>query len=184
MVGAERMSRIVDWEDRSTCVIFGDGAGAAVLGAGENYIAAKFHTQGSDEVIKVPCFSGKSPFYRGAEMHPYIYMNGPETYKFAVNSMSRDLTDVMKEAGLCGEDIAVVIPHQANARIIAASKRQLDIPGDRFYVNIDRYGNTSAASIPIALDELNRAEKLQRGDYIAMCAFGGGLASAACIVRW
>lgn len=184
LVGAERMSRIIDWEDRSTCVIFGDGAGAAVLGEGENYIASKFHTHGGDEVIKIPCFSGKSPFYEGASVHPYVYMNGPETYKFAVNSMSRDLIDVIRDAGLQGEDIAVVVPHQANARIIATAKKQVDIPGDRFYVNIDRYGNTSAASIPIALDELNRAGKLHRGDYIAMCAFGGGLAGAACIVRW
>lgn len=184
LVGAERMSRIVDWEDRSTCVIFGDGAGAVVLGEGDGYLAAKFHTHGGDEVIQVPCSNGKSPFCTRDAVFPYIYMNGAETYKFAVTSMSRDLNDVLQQAGLKGEEIAAVIPHQANARIIAAAKKQVSIPADRFYVNIDRYGNTSAASIPIALDELNRSGKLQRGDYLAMCAFGGGLAGAACILRW
>lgn len=184
VVGAERMSRILDWEDRSTCVIFGDGAGAAVLGEGDGYLASRLVTRGGDDVIKIPQFIGKSPFYEKEQIKPYVHMKGQETFKFAVRSLCDDVTAVMEEAGLTGEDIAWVVPHQANVRIIDMAKKKLPIPADRFFVNIDRYGNTSAASIPMALDELNQAGKLHRGDYLALCAFGGGLASAACILRW
>ena len=184
VIGAERMSRIVDWEDRATCVIFGDGAGALLLGEGEDYLACKLYTQGGDEVIKIPHFPGKSPFYEKESISPYIHMDGGETFKFAVNSMCHDLKEVIREAGLTESDIAYVVPHQANARIIQKAKLRLSIPEERFYVNIDRYGNTSSASIPLALDELARAGKLAAGDYAALCAFGGGLSSAACILRW
>ncbi len=184
LVGAERMSRIMDWEDRSTCVIFGDGAGAVVLGEGDGYLASKLYTQGGDDVIKIPQYIGKSPFYEREPLKPYIHMKGQETFKFAVNAMCTDVRDVMAEAGLTGEDIAWVIPHQANLRIINMARRKLDIPDERFYVNIDRFGNMSAACIPLALDELNRAGELKRGDILVLCAFGGGLSSAACILRW
>jgi len=184
VIGAERMSRILDWEDRSTCVIFGDGAGAVLLGEGESYISSILNTKGGDDIIRIPNFVGKSPYFEGNSQPPYVYMNGQETYKFAVNSMCKDLAGVMADAGLSGEDISVIVPHQANVRIIQAAVTRLNIPPERFYVNIERYGNTSAASIPIALDELNRAEKLRRGDNIALCAFGGGLSSAACILKW
>jgi 3-oxoacyl-[acyl-carrier-protein] synthase-3 len=111
-------------------------------------------------------------------------MNGQETFKFAVNAIINDLTDVIREAGLQLSDIAWVIPHQANARIIDAAARKLDIPEERFGMNIDRYGNTSAASIGILLDEMNREGKIKKGDYLAFSAFGGGLTSAACVIRW
>ncbi len=184
VIGAERMSRILDWEDRGTCVIFGDGAGAMLLGTGDNYIYSKLNTIGDDNVIRIPNPTGNSPFYEGPENKPVVYMNGQETYKFAVNSMCKDLKEVIANSGLSEEDIAMVIPHQANIRIIEAAKKRLNIPNDRFYVNIDRYGNTSAASIPIALDELNKGGKLNKNDNLALCAFGGGLSSAACILRW
>ncbi len=185
VVGAERMSRIVDWTDRSTCVIFGDGAGAAVLGKGDGYLSSKLFTAGGDEVIKIPNRIGNSPFYqRTGDLSPYIHMNGQETYKFAVRAMRRDLKEVIEKAGLREEDIDHVIPHQANYRIIDDARRKLAIPPERFHMNIDRYGNTSAASIPILLDELNRGGVLKRGDLIAFCAFGGGLSSAASVVRW
>lgn len=185
LVGAERLSRILDWEDRSTCVIFGDGAGAMVLGEGENYLASRLYTRGGDDVIKIPNFIGKSPFYQNEQIKPYIHMKGQETFKFAVNAMCSDVRQVMEEAGWSGEDVAWVVPHQANARIIDLARRKLaDIPGERFFVNIDRYGNTSAASIPLAVDELNRAGKLHRGDNLVLCAFGGGLSSASCALRW
>lgn len=185
VVGAERMSRIVDWTDRSTCVIFGDGAGAAVLGQGENYLASKLETFGGDSVIKIPHQKGNSPFWQGGPgISPFIHMNGQETYKFAVRALRRNLTEVIEKAGLRQEDIDHVIPHQANYRIINDARRKLDIPPERFHMNIERYGNTSAASIPLLLDELNRAGELKRGQLIAFCAFGGGLSSGASIVRW
>lgn len=184
VIGAERMSRILDWEDRGTCVIFGDGAGAMLLGAGDNYIYSKLSTTGDDTVIKIPNYTGNSPFYEGAVNKPVVYMNGQETYKFAVNAMCNDLKEAIQVSGIKEEDIAMVIPHQANVRIIEAAKKRLNIPADRFYVNIERYGNTSAASIPIAIDELNKSGKLKRNDNLALCAFGGGLSSAACIIKW
>lgn len=185
VVGAERMSRIIDWTDRSTCVIFGDGAGAAVLGKGDNYLSSKLYTAGGDEVIKIPAGVGISPFYQGDKtLKPFVHMNGQETYKFAVRAMRRDLKEVIQAAGLREEDIDHVIPHQANYRIIDDARRKLAIPPERFHMNIDRYGNTSAASIPLLLDELNREGKLKRGQLIAFCAFGGGLSSAASVVRW
>ncbi len=184
VVGAERMSRILDWEDRNTCVIFGDGAGALLLGPGEAYRSSKLYARGGDDVIKIPHFAGMSPFYENETKKPYVHMNGQETFKFAVNAMCRDLAEVIGKAGLRERDVAWVVPHQANIRIIEAAKKRLAIPPERFCSNIDRYGNTSAASIPILIDELNRSGKLGDGDYMALCSFGGGLSSAACIIRW
>jgi len=184
VVGGERLSRIVDWTDRNTCVIFGDGAGALVLGEGDAYLSSRLFAKGGDNVIKIPNFGGSSPFYQNELPKPYIYMNGQETFKFAVNVMVGDLLEVIREAGLQQSDIAWVIPHQANARIIDAASRKLDIPAERFGKNIDRYGNTSSASIPILLDELNKEGKFKDGDYLALCSFGGGLSSAACVIRW
>lgn len=184
VVGAERMSRILDWEDRNTCVIFGDGAGALLLGAGDAYRSSRLFARGGDDVIKIPHFAGKSPFYENETPKPYVHMNGQETFKFAVGAMCRDLAEVIGKAGLRERDVAWVVPHQANIRIIEAAKKRLDIPPERFCSNIDRYGNTSAASIPILLDELSRGGMLKGGDYLALCSFGGGLSSAACIIRW
>ncbi len=183
-IGAERLSRITDWEDRSTCVIFGDGAGAVLLEEGDDYLASRLCTYGGDDVIKVPNFAGKSPFYKNETPPPYTSMNGQETFKFAVNAMCRDLETVIEEAGLKESDIRYVVPHQANYRIIDAAARRLPGLKDAFRCNIERYGNTSSASIPILLDELNRGGELQDGDYVAMCSFGGGLSSAAAILRW
>lgn len=184
VIGAERMSRIMDWSDRSTCVIFGDGAGAMLLSAGDNYIASKLNTKGGDDVIKIPNFIGCSPFYKKEQLKPYIHMKGQETFKFAVNAMCKDITDVIMEAGISFEEVDHVIPHQANIRIIDGAKKRLNIPPERFHSNIDKYGNTSAASIPILIDELNRAGRLKKGDILALAAFGGGLSSGACILRW
>lgn len=184
VVGAERMSRILDWEDRNTCVIFGDGAGAMVLGEGDHYLSSKLVAKGGDTVIKIPLSAGKSPFYENETSKPYVYMNGQETFKFAVNAICEDLPDVIAAAGLTESDIALVLPHQANIRIIDAAARKLSIPAERFCSNIEKYGNTSAASIPILADELNRSGKLHDGDYLALCSFGGGLSSAACILKW
>lgn len=185
VIGAERMSRIIDWDDRSTCVIFGDGAGAAVLSSGDGYLKSLFNVRGDDEVIRIPNTTGKSPFYKNPSMgETYVYMNGQETFKYAVNSISHDIKQILEDAGLGIDDIKYVVPHQANSRIIDAAARRSGIPLEKFYMNIEEYGNTSSASIPIALDELNRAGKLERGDLLLLTAFGGGLASAACLIRW
>jgi 3-oxoacyl-[acyl-carrier-protein] synthase-3 len=184
VIGAERLSRLIDWTDRNTCVIFGDGAGAVLLGEGDAYLASKIFAKGGDNVIRIPQFEGQSMFNTREVRKPYIYMNGQETFKFAVNAMVGDLLEVISEAGLQQSDIAWVIPHQANARIIDAAIRKLDIPAERFGKNIEKYGNTSAASIPILLDELNREGRFKTGDYLALASFGGGLTSAACVIRW
>ena len=184
VLGAERMSRIIDWSDRNTCVIFGDGAGAFVLGEGESYLASKLSTWGGDDVIEIPNRVGCSPFYKGEAKRPYVFMRGQETFRFAVNAMTEDVRQVAAEAGLALEELTHVVPHQANIRIIQMAAKKLGIPLERFFVNIDQYGNTSAASVPMAVDELNRQGGLTRGDTMVLAAFGGGLSSAACALRW
>lgn len=184
VVGAERMSRVLDWSDRATCVIFGDGAGAMVLGEGDCYLSSVFYTKGNEETIKIAAYEGMSPFYQNECDKPYVQMEGQETFKFAIGAICRDLQQVIADAGLQESDIAWVVPHQANIRIIESAIRKMNIAPEKFCINIENYGNTSAASIPLLVDELNRAGKLHKGDYLALCSFGGGLASAACILRW
>lgn len=185
VIGAESMSRILNWHERSTCVLFGDGAGAVVLEPGENYLASSFVTNGGDDVIAIPTKKGISPWYNREELLPLVHMKGQETYKFAVSNFPKRVAEVLEKAGLTEADLDWVIPHQANKRIIdGAARRMKAIPADHFCVNIDKYGNTSSASIPIAMDEWNRAGKFQPGDLLCMVAFGGGLSSAACLVRW
>lgn len=185
VVSAERMSGLIDWTDRSTCVIFGDGAGAAVLGEGDNYLASELHTAGGDDVISIPTWWNNSPFYEQELKQNKVNMAGQETYKFAVSSMVRDIQSVMAKAGITGEQVKAVVPHQANYRIINEARRRLpEIAPEKFLINIQRCGNTSSASEPILLDEANRQGILQPGDYVVLSAFGGGLSSAASVVRW
>ena len=184
VVGAERMSRIVDWRDRSTCVIFGDGAGAVVLEAADSTYVSRFTVHGGDEVIHIANSKGNSPFFELDYGEPYTFMNGQETFKFAVNSICSDMTAVLEEAGITADDVKYVVPHQANMRIIDLACRKMKLEADKVYMNIDRYGNTSSASIPMALDEMNRGGMLSRGDTLLFTAFGGGLASASCIIKW
>ncbi len=163
VVSSERMSGLIDWADRSTCVIFGDGAGAAVLGEGDGYLSSVLTTKGGEDVISIPTKWDNSPFYE--------------------NPLKKNV--VNEEAGITGEQVKAVIPHQANYRIINEARRRLpEIAPEKFLINIDRYGNTSSASEPILLDEANRQGLLQRGDYVVLTAFGGGLSTAACVVRW
>ncbi|MGM9625792.1 MAG: beta-ketoacyl-ACP synthase III [Eubacteriales bacterium] len=187
VIGAERMSRVVDWNDRGTCVIFGDGAGAAVLSEGDCYLDSVFTVHGGDDVIKIPCYPGMSPFRKddpAAAMTPYVKMNGQETFKYAVNAIANDVRTLMERNALTFDDIRWIVPHQANYRIIDSAAKRGGIPMEKFYLNIERYGNTSSASIPMALDELNRSGALQRGDRLILTAFGGGLANAACLITW
>ena len=185
VVSAERMSGLIDCTDRSTCVIFGDGAGAAVLGEGDSYLASELHTAGGDDVISIPTWWDNSPFYGHELKKNVVSMAGQETYKFAVTSMVRDIQSVMAKAGITGEQVKAVIPHQANYRIINEARRRLpEIAPEKFLINIQRCGNTSSASEPILLDEANRQGLLQPGDYVVLSAFGGWLSSAASVVRW
>ncbi len=184
VIGAERLSKLVDWSDRSTCVIFGDGAGAAVVTKGDNYLAHLLFTSGGNEVIEIPSFGGSSPFYKNEPKHPYIFMDGQETFKFAVKKIVDDIKAVLDMAELTIDDIAYIVPHQANVRIIDYAAKRLKISPDKIFVNIEKVGNTSAASVPIALAQLASSGKLNKGDKIILCAFGGGLSSAACIIEW
>lgn len=184
VIGAERLSKIVDWSDRSTCVIFGDGAGATVIEKGEGYLASRLYTKGGDDVIKIPNYAGTSPFYKREPERPYIFMDGQETFKFAVNRIVEDVKYVAEKANVEIDKIDHIVLHQANIRIIEYASKRLKIPKEKFFVNIEKYGNTSSASVPIALDELVRSGKVKSGDIMVMSAFGGGLSGAACILKW
>lgn len=185
VVSAERMSGLIDWTDRSTCCIFGDGSGAAVLGEGEGYLASELHTQGGEDIISIPTWWNNSPFYEHPMRKNRVNMEGQATYKFAVTSMVNDIRSVMEKAGITGEQVKAVIPHQANYRIINEARRRLpEIAPDRFLVNIEEYGNTSSASEPILMDEAYRKGMFAPGDYIILSAFGGGLSSASCVLKW
>lgn len=185
VVSAERMSGVLDWTDRSTCCIFGDGAGAAVLGEGDGYLLSSFTTQGNEEILRVPVKSDKSPFYERRVEEAAVQMKGQETYRFAVTSMVENIRDIMEKSGISGSEISAVIPHQANARIISEAARRLpEIDSSKFFTNIAQYGNTSSASVPILLAEVCAQGKIKDGDYVILAAFGGGLSSGACIIKW
>ncbi len=184
VIGAERLSKLVDWNDRGTCVIFGDGAGAFVIEPGDGYLSSYLYTSGGNEVIEIPSFSGSSPFFNGEKKQPYIFMDGQETFKFAVSKIVEDIKNVTTKAGLELSDIDYVVTHQANIRIIEYAAKRLKMPIQKFVVDIEKYGNTSSASVAIAFDELHKSGKLKRGDKIVMSAFGGGLSSAACVIEW
>ncbi len=175
VVGVEKLSEIVDWSDRSTCVLFGDGAGAVVLERSEeesDILASKMYSDGSLWDILY------------ADKCGYIRMKGRELFKVAVRNMEEACREVLKNAGVSPEEISLVIPHQANVRIINSLADKLEIPRDKVFVNIDRYGNTSAASIPIALHEAIEEGKLKRGDLVLMTAMGGGLTWGALLLRY
>ena len=190
VVGGEVLSKIVDWTDRSTCVLFGDGAGAVVLQATEEdrgVLGTCLHSDGSlTELIFMPGGGSKHP--PSPELYasglPFIKMRGNETFKIAVRSLAEVSDEVLRKCGLAHADVRWFIPHQANRRIIDAVGQRLEIPDGRTYVNIERYGNTSAASIPIALDELVRGGQVADGDLLLFSAFGAGLTWGAAAVRW
>ena len=184
IVSMDNLSNIIDWNDRATCVLFGDGGAAAVLGEGDDLLAITISAVGNDEVLRIPHGSNSSPFYEHEEKRAVLHMAGNEVYKFAVNAMSTGISKVIAEAGLTEADVDHVIPHQANIRIINASAKNLGIPREKFFCNLEHYGNTSSGSVPLALDEANRAGLLKKGDIIAMCAFGAGLTTGSCLIRW
>lgn len=191
LIGAELLTRYVNYTDRSTCVLFGDGAGATVLTATRSdhgVLSTTIHCDGDGaNLIAMPGGGSSFPPNRPETLEkglPFIQMMGGETFKVAVRSMTEVCKFVLNDSGYSAEDVAWVIPHQANERIITAVADRLQIPPERCVVNIGRYGNTSAASIPIALDETVREGRIKRGDLVLITAFGGGLTWGAALVRW
>lgn len=179
VVGADRMSSVLDWTDRSTCVLFGDGAGAAVVVPEESDRLAMTHVRMFPDVKGALTVEDHDDG-RGSVLE----MDGKAVYKFASREMPDILVDLAEEAGLSLDALDWIVPHQANARIIATAAERLKLAPERVFMNIAHTGNTSAASVPIALDELARSGELSRGDRIALVAFGGGLTSAAAILEW
>ncbi|HYM70755.1 MAG TPA: beta-ketoacyl-ACP synthase III [bacterium] len=190
VVGADTLSRITNWRDRSTCVLFGDASGAAVLrpakpgsgflsfalgGCGEGRHHLNLKAGGSR------CPASRETVERGDH---YLWMNGPEVYKFAVQTMPKAAAEALRRAHLAAEDLSFVIPHQANLRIIRSVAVRLGVSMDKFFVNVQRYGNTSAASIPVALYEAVEAGRVRTGDLGVMVAFGAGYTWGACAIRW
>jgi 3-oxoacyl-[acyl-carrier-protein] synthase-3 len=190
VIGAEKLSSIVDWEDRSTCVLFGDGAGAAVVEACEpprGILSTYLMSDGRlREFLYVPGGGSRHPSSEKTvrdRMH-YIRMSGNNVFKHAVRAMGDASERVLKDAGVASGELDYFIPHQANLRIIQATAERVGVPKEKVYVNVDRLGNTSSASIPIALDELHRAGKLRDGALVGVVAFGGGFTWGAAVMRW
>ena len=190
VIGADKLSSIVNWEDRNTCVLFGDGAGAAILRYRPNSHGVITTFMGSDgnygDILHMPgggCAVPITPENYHQRLNT-LQMNGRETFKQAVTSMSLAARKALEQSGLSIEDITCIIPHQANLRIIEALAERLRVPINKFHVNLDRYGNTSAAAVAIALDEANRTGRFEVGDYILMVVFGGGLTYASSVVQW
>ncbi len=191
VVGGDRLSRIADYTDRATCILFGDGIGATLVRPAANgnrgLLSSYLKTDGTlGDLLYRPGGGGNHPPDEAMleERGYYIKMAGREVFKSAVKSMADACVQALQRAGLSGDDVDVLIPHQANIRIIEATGKHAGIPADKVYVNIDRYGNTSAGSIPIALDECVRSGRVKPGSLVLMVAFGGGFTWASALVRW
>ena len=190
LIGSDTLSRIVDWTDRSTCVLFGDGAGAVVMQAtdyGSGILSMSLGSDGSGASLLMQEAGGSQQPASRETLETgkhYLRMNGREVYKFAVTTTAASARGVISSAGLVPDDIDLFVPHQANLRIIESAARGTGIPMDRVYVNADRYGNTSAGSIPIALCEAVEKGKLQADDHVVVVGFGAGLAWASAVMKW
>ncbi|MDD5198895.1 MAG: ketoacyl-ACP synthase III [Terrimicrobiaceae bacterium] len=190
VIGADKLSSIVNWEDRNTCVLFGDGAGAAVLRyrAGSHGVITTYMASDGNygEILHMPGGGCALPITRDNvdQRLNTLHMNGRETFKQAIISMSAAATIALEQAGLTTDDLTCIIPHQANMRIIEALAERMKVPLGKFHVNLDRYGNTSAAAVAIALDEANRSGRFQLGDYVLLVVFGGGLTYASSVIQW
>ncbi|MBQ9753418.1 MAG: ketoacyl-ACP synthase III [Lentisphaeria bacterium] len=190
LCGAEKLSSITNYEDRNTCVLFGDGAGAVILGRCDDdnsgQLASDLHINGDyEDILKLPAGGSRNPAtHETVEQKRHtIHMQGKETFKLAVNAMAGACKAVLDESGVDVGDLKLVIPHQANKRIIEAVAHRINVRDDQLFINVDKYGNTSAASIPICLDEAFRSGRLQRGDMALMVAFGAGLTWGAQLIR-
>ena len=190
VVGSEVLSKLINWEDRNTCVLFGDGAGAVVVGPvapGEGLLASKLSAEGAGWVhLSIPAGGAKMPTTPETveqKLH-YVHMAGKDVFRYAVRVMEEEALQIVEKAGLKLSDIDLFIPHQANLRIIEHAAKKLKLPMEKVIVNLDRYGNTSTASIPLGLDEAVRSGRVKAGDNIVMVAFGAGLTSGAVVLKW
>jgi 3-oxoacyl-[acyl-carrier-protein] synthase III len=189
-IGAETLTRITDYTDRGTCILFGDGAGAVILRAQDTGHEILFSSMASDgsgaDLMIIPAGSSKIPAtVKTVEDHlHFLKIKGREVYKTAVLKIVEEVTGALAQCNLTLDDLKMVIPHQMNLRIIEAAAERLGVSMDRFFVNIDKYGNTSSATIPIALDEAARSGRLKKGDIVILVAFGGGLTWASVVIRW
>lgn len=187
IIGADIFSKIINWEDRSTCVLFGDGAGAAILSKSDEVglISSKIHSDGEKwEGFVVDALDVRNPFVDKEQNDNYVYMNGGEIFKFAVKAFENSAKEVLDISKISIDEIDYVIPHQANYRIIETISRRLKIPMSKFITNLDEFGNTSAASVPIALYDGVKSGKIKKGDKILLVAFGGGLTWGGTLIEW
>ena len=183
VVGAEKLSGITDWKDRSTCVLFGDGAGAAILqkrSSAGGILSTYLRSDASHtDILNVPGGGSRAP-----ETRAHIHMEGKEVFKLAVHKMISAAEEALKRAGKKDSDLALLIPHQANLRIIEAIAQRVDVPRERVFVNVDKYGNMSAATTIVALDEARRQGRVRKGDLVELIAFGAGLTWGAAVVQF
>ena len=186
VIGAEVLSRLVDWTDRGTCVLFADGAGAAVVHPAQRGAGFLSWCLGADGrgYDKITCGDVERGAYVAGDPSPRIGMKGPDVFKFATDIFIRQAYAVAEAAGVSIDDIDLFVPHQANRRIIEAAAHRVGLPMERVLVNIDRFGNTSTATIPLALDDAQRQDRLHAGDKVLIAGFGSGLTWAACLLEW
>ncbi|EGO89239.1 ketoacyl-ACP synthase III [Clostridium botulinum C] len=188
VIGAETLSKILNWEDRSTCILFADGAGAAIIERSEEVGLISQYT-GSDgtggKALKCEALPVRNPYCKvDDKFKDTLSMEGREVFKFAVNAMIESINKVLENTEYTLDDIDYIVPHQANIRIIEFVSKKLRVSQDKFYVNLHKYGNTSGASIPIALDEMNKKGMFKKGDNIILVGFGGGLTFGAHLIQW
>ncbi len=190
VIGADCLSKLTDWTDRNTCVLFGDGAGAVVLQATEEDTGVLsshiFSDASKTHLLQVPAGGSRTPFSVEVleQRTNFIKMEGNEVFKNAVKGMERAIDAALNKAGLKYEDVSLVIPHQANIRIIESIAKRMKLPPEKVFINLDKYGNTSSASIPIAMTEAYASGKLKKGDILVITAFGAGFTMGAAVIRW
>ncbi len=189
VIGAENLSARTNWQDRNTCVLFGDGAGACLVTGndqGRGILASRLYADGRLwELLHMDNAPSLNPDLCTAQSDgPFIKMVGKDVFRYAVRAMADAITAVLEKEGLAIADIALVVPHQANIRILKSLADHLGVPLEKIYINVHKYGNTSAATVPIAMDEANREGRLQQGDLLLICTFGGGFTWGAALVRW
>lgn len=186
VIGAETISKVLDWTDRGTCILFGDGAGAAVLRADETGVIRTLAGSDGRKGHVLGCQARTMDnFLTGCKPEPgFMTMDGQEVFKFAVKKVPEIVSQILEESGIGREQVDHYVLHQANIRILESASRRLKVPMEKIPVNIDRYGNTSAASVPILLDEMNREGRLKRGDTLVMAGFGAGLTWGAALLKW
>lgn len=191
LIGVETLSKLVNWKERETCVLFGDGAGAVVLGPSEDdsrgLLSVRMASDGgSGSMLELPAGGSRMPATHETieQGKHFIHMQGNEVFKYAVRSMDEMARDALDKAGLEISNIDLLIPHQANLRIISATAKRLGISMDKVFVNVNRYGNTSAASVPLALDEARKEGRIGEGDLVELVTFGAGFTWGAAVIRW